>query len=269
MSKISVIIPSYRNPRYLDLCLKSLTENQVNDNQIIVVLDGYAEETSEVLSKYPMVDVLPFETNQGVMIAHNYGVYAAENDRILIINDDNVAPRSWDERLNKVYSSDAVTSVNQIEHSPSIFKPFVIENLGKTVDTFDYDWFLEFEQSIRSDVVLYNGQTFPFLMSKTNYMAVGGFDVSYPARNGAVADHDFFMRCELAGLRLVRYYGVHFYHFVSTSTSTDKSKSTQNEQLAHEYFNWKWGFYSKFDPHTLSHYPDKGVVRGVIFNEEY
>ena len=38
---ISLIIPTYRNPDYLDICLKSATEQQDNDNEIIVVIDGF------------------------------------------------------------------------------------------------------------------------------------------------------------------------------------------------------------------------------------
>ena len=38
---ISVIIPTYKEPEYLDLCLKSCIEGQVNNNEIIVVVDGF------------------------------------------------------------------------------------------------------------------------------------------------------------------------------------------------------------------------------------
>ena len=42
---ISLIIPSYRNPQCLDLCLKSVLENQKNKNEIIVAVDGFIEES--------------------------------------------------------------------------------------------------------------------------------------------------------------------------------------------------------------------------------
>ena len=38
---ISVIIPTYKSPEYLDLCLKSVFEGQKNKNEIIVVADGF------------------------------------------------------------------------------------------------------------------------------------------------------------------------------------------------------------------------------------
>ena len=51
---ISAVIPSYRSPKYLDICLDSLLNGQVNDNEIIVVIDGFVEESQWVLDKYKL-----------------------------------------------------------------------------------------------------------------------------------------------------------------------------------------------------------------------
>ncbi len=40
---ISVIIPTYKSPEALELCLQSAIEGQQNKNQIIVVVDGFYE----------------------------------------------------------------------------------------------------------------------------------------------------------------------------------------------------------------------------------
>ena len=70
---ISVILPTYRNPDYLDLCLRSIVTNQVNQNEIIVVIDGYYEESSHILEKYPNISVIDLEENQGMQQALNVG----------------------------------------------------------------------------------------------------------------------------------------------------------------------------------------------------
>jgi len=49
---ISLIIPTYRNPECLDICLKSAIENQKNKNQIIVAIDGFIEESQHIIDKY-------------------------------------------------------------------------------------------------------------------------------------------------------------------------------------------------------------------------
>ena len=49
---VSLIIPSYRNPECLDICLESALEGQSIKNQIIVILDGFAEESKHIVEKY-------------------------------------------------------------------------------------------------------------------------------------------------------------------------------------------------------------------------
>ena len=48
---ISVIIPTYKSPDALDLCLRSAIEGQNNQNQIIVVVDGFYDIKEEVFEK--------------------------------------------------------------------------------------------------------------------------------------------------------------------------------------------------------------------------
>ena len=129
---ISVIIPTYREPEVLDLCLKSAIEGQTNRNEIIVVVDGYYEENKEVLDKYKgYITILNLPQNQGLARATNLGVYNASNDLILIVNDDNVFPADWDTRLESQYQPGAVYSPNQIEPFPSMFNQFIIKNFGR------------------------------------------------------------------------------------------------------------------------------------------
>ena len=87
---ISVIIPTYKEPEVLDVCLRSAIEGQACNNQIIVVVDGFYEVNKEVLDKYKdSIEILVLEENVGLCRATNLGVYNAEFDKILIVNDDN------------------------------------------------------------------------------------------------------------------------------------------------------------------------------------
>ena len=58
---ISLIIPTYRNPEYLDICLRSAVGGRVVDStEILVVVDGYVEESQSILDKYKgKIKVLP------------------------------------------------------------------------------------------------------------------------------------------------------------------------------------------------------------------
>ena len=94
---ISIIIPTYRNPKYLDLCLKSAIEQQSNGNEIIVAVDGFIEESQEVLDKYKdNIQVLDLGENQGMQQALNLAVMNATNEMIFVVNDDNVFCKDYD-----------------------------------------------------------------------------------------------------------------------------------------------------------------------------
>lgn len=247
---ISVIIPTYKEPEVLDLCLKSAVEGQAHKNQIIVIVDGFFDLNEEVLNKYSdYIDILNLGENLGLTKATNLGVYNASFDKILIVNDDNVFPKDWDKKLIESYREGACIAPNQIEPTPSMFKQFNIKNLGRDPLTFDLQAFWSYEDSLNESRMEPSGSTLPIFMSKLDYMKVGGWDESYP---GAwVVDWDFFLKCELAGLRMLRSYHCHFYHFVSIGTEAtpeEKHNKARREQECHEYFNYKWGQYAQHNP---------------------
>jgi GT2 family glycosyltransferase len=244
---ISVIIPTYKSPEMLDLCLRSAIEGQQNKNQIIVVVDGFYEINKEVLEKWSeYIDVLNLEQNVGLCRGTNLGVYNAKYDKVLIVNDDNVFQNRWDILLEETYQPNSVISPNQIEPHPSIFPQFRIKDLGYNVGTFNLEKFWEFCDKIEKNITIEEGSTLPIFMSKTDYLRVGGWDENYEF--GLVADWDFFLKCQLSGLKMLRTYDCHFYHFASVSVNGEKRQ--QAEMEGHEYAKYKWGTYIKHNPQT-------------------
>ncbi len=64
---ISVIIPTYKSPEALDLCLTSAIQGQTQNNQIIVVVDGFYDINKEVLEKHSKsIDILNLKENVGL-----------------------------------------------------------------------------------------------------------------------------------------------------------------------------------------------------------
>jgi glycosyltransferase involved in cell wall biosynthesis len=245
---ISVIIPTYKSPEMLDLCLRSAIEGQQNKNQIIVVVDGFYEINKHVLEKYSEhIDILNLEENVGLCRGTNLGVYNAQHDKILIVNDDNVFPSFWDTILLDDWEDGAVITPNQIEPYPSMFKQFIIEDLGTDPKTFDLEKFRLFEYHYASgDKKEESGSTLPIFMSKIDYIRLGGWDENY--NQAMVADWDFFLKCQLSGLKMIRTWNCHFYHFASVSFNGEKRQ--QAEQNGHMYAKYKWGTHIKHDPLT-------------------
>jgi glycosyltransferase involved in cell wall biosynthesis len=240
---ISVIIPTYRNPKYLDLCLTSILNGQKNKNQIIVVVDGFVEESEDVLSKHKGIDVIRFDENQGFQAALNIGTWSATNEKIFIVNDDNVFPENWDTRIEEQYQPNQVMTVNQIEPTgPGMFN-FPVVNCGRNTETFDMGRFQSAETSLSKNLVTPDGSIFPFLLSKRWYMAVGGFDTFYNSPN--LCDWDFFAKLQLIpSVELVRIHQVHLYHFgsVATKKNSEADSFRAREQFAMEQYYYKWGY---------------------------
>lgn len=249
---ISVIIPTYKSPDVLDLCLRSVIKGQVNKNQIIVVVDGFYDLNKEILEKWSdHIDILNLEQNVGLCRGTNLGVCNAQYDKVLIVNDDNVFPYHWDLNLEKIYKPNSVISPNQIEPYTSMFKQFVIKDLGRDPKTFNLENFWEYEKSITDNKIELSGSTFPILLSKIDYLRVGGWDENYEL--GVVADWDFFLKCQLSGMEMIRTYNCHLYHFVSLSTNDTKEKIQSRRQIEsdnHEYAKYKWGNYIQHNPNT-------------------
>jgi hypothetical protein len=133
-----------------------------------------------------------------------------------------------------------------------MFRQFHIKDLGRDPNTFDLEAFQKYEKAVSRYNIDATGSTLPFLISKRDYMRVGGWDESYP---GAwVADWEFFMKCEMSGMKMIRTYSTYFYHFVSIGTKTPEriAESQIKEQQCHEYFRYKWGQYAKHNPENNS-----------------
>jgi glycosyltransferase involved in cell wall biosynthesis len=242
---ISVIIPTYKCPDALDLCLSSCIEGQSQENQIIVVVDGFYDVNKEVLEKHAKsIDILCLEENVGLCRATNLGVYNAKYEKILIVNDDNVFPLNWDVELLKNYVSNSVIAPNQIEPTPSMFKQFHIKDCGRDPKIFNLENYWKYEEPLRGLFSDETGSTLPIFMCKVDYLRVGGWDENY--EQGMVADWDFFLKCQLSGMKMIRTYNCHFYHFASLSVNQEKRRNA--EVKGHEYAKYKWGSHIKYNP---------------------
>lgn len=250
---ISVIIPTYKEPEYLDLCITSAIEGQINNNEIIVVVDGHYDINKDVLTKHHKnISIFNFDTNQGLSIATNWGVYNATNDNILVVNDDNVFPNKWDIGIEKYIVKNRIISPNQIEPSSSIFKQFHIKNLGNSSSEFSLEEFWKYEDSLPVQEYDFTGSTLPFAMKRLDYLAVGGWDIMYPSPH--VVDWDFFAKCEYLGFDMVRVYK-HFYHFAGMATRKTPEQdriSIEKEHQAHLFFEAKWGERAQHNRETNS-----------------
>jgi len=244
---ISVLIPTYNSVDSLDLLLCSLVDGADNISQveIIVGIDGTEDINKHIVDKWKSrVNFLISPANQGLCRNTNSLVYNASNEWVLILNDDNVAPKGYDTKLLTFKNhTNCVITPNQIEPTPSMFAQFNINNVGRDPKTFDLNKFWEYAESVSHNTVEETGSTLPIFVRKTDFIRIGGWDESYP--HGMVADCDYFLKCTLSGMKMLRVYNSHFYHFASLSVNGEKRRKAEME--GHSWFVYKWGRCMKRD----------------------
>ncbi len=90
---ISVIIPVYNNEKYIEECVESIVhqEYDLNKIQIILINDGSNDNSLKICEnlakKYKQI-LLINQKNQGVSIARNNGIKAAEGKYIMFLDSD-------------------------------------------------------------------------------------------------------------------------------------------------------------------------------------
>jgi glycosyltransferase involved in cell wall biosynthesis len=262
---LSLIIPSYRNPKCLDLCLKSALEGQLNQNEIIVILDGFKEESNHLIEKYgDKVGFLMLNKNQGMPSALNYGVYQANFEVIVIINDDNVLCKDWDSIIEEELELNQVLTISQIEPAEGLFN-VTAKDFGTHPDDFDYEGFKKYEPTIRTESLTPDGGVFPFAMFKKDYMIVGGFDTIY--KSPFICDLDFFLKLELNSLKFSRTSKAHFYHFLSMATRKGKDKKDMKASEAPAFitFTSKWGFQPLIYKNNSHNPRTNTIIKGIKY----
>lgn len=256
MDKITIILPTYKEPKYLDVCIESIYKTQTIENDIIVVVDGFYELNKWVLEKYkeyPNFKSIVLPENRGLAYAQNIAVHYAKTERILIVNDDNVFPQKWDKLLNddwvnvskKLNNDNFFLVPNQIEPIQGIFDMFVTFDFATNINNFDLDTFIKTEQTLRKENITHNGWTLPIYMNRTDYLRVGGWDLYYNSPH--FVDLDFFYKLHLNGVDSFRTHSCNFYHFSGKATKNRDDNHTKQkfitlENNARTEFVIKWGF---------------------------
>lgn len=99
MQKYSVLMSLYKKekPEYLDLALKSMVEQTLAPDEIVIVKDGeITKELQKVLDnyskKYPeFFNIVGYEKNRGLGLALNYGLEHCRNELVARMDTDDIS----------------------------------------------------------------------------------------------------------------------------------------------------------------------------------
>lgn len=230
---VSVVIPVYNRPGYVERAVKSVLSQTFKDREIIVVDDGSKDSTVSVLNSFgEKIKVLTTE-NRGVSAARNTGVRHSKGKYIAFLDsDDEWLPEKLKKQLDYMFSK------------------------GYSVSQTDEIWIRRGRRVNRKKKHLKpRGDIFipslslclvtpsAVMMTKKMFLKYDGFDESLPA----CEDYDMWLRMGLKekfgllGEKLVIKYGGHpdqlsaeagldFYRILSLSKIL-RTKSLSGEKL--------------------------------------
>jgi GT2 family glycosyltransferase len=107
---VTIVIPNFNGAHLLPETLDALLAQTVQGFSVLVVDNGSADASLELLATRPEVDVLALDRNQGFAGGVNAGVEAAATDLVAVLNSDARPAVDWLECLLAV-ATDSATDV--------------------------------------------------------------------------------------------------------------------------------------------------------------
>jgi len=93
--KVSVVVCSYNADRTLGACLESLQRLNYPDYEVILVDDGSADTTPQIVAKAPWVRCVRHERNLGLSAARNTGLASSTGEILAFTDADCRADNDW------------------------------------------------------------------------------------------------------------------------------------------------------------------------------
>lgn len=233
--RFSIIIPSWNNLPFLQLCVDSIRRHSAEAHQIIVHVNQGTDGTLEWVRQQGL-DYTYSEHNIGVCLACNLMRTKVKTDYILYLNDDMYVLPGWDTALAAEVAS---LPDNRFFLSSTMIHPRKPENIGIVADYGDSLASFQEERLLKEYATLpcvdWRGATWPpNLLHRDIWDLVGGYSIEFSPGMGS--DPDLTAKLWMAGVR--HFKGLadsRVYHFETKSTD----RIVQND--ARMQFMLKWG----------------------------
>jgi glycosyltransferase involved in cell wall biosynthesis len=105
MEKVSAYIPCYNAEKFIVRAVKSLLDQTVRADEVLVIDDGSTDRSVDLLKNCP-VKIISMGSNQGLAAARNRAYQEASNELIACIDADCEAAPTWLEQLLRDFSPD-------------------------------------------------------------------------------------------------------------------------------------------------------------------
>lgn len=241
--KISVLIACFgeQSQRFLDLCLKSLNSQTVQDFETIVVSSGDFRVNASMREWNTKHFHVPERMHFPKAITFAYSQSNPESECILLLNDDAVMARSC---IEKLYEASRKIPVivnprsNCDDNSRFYWTHTPFDKLQYTIEEMEVlcDKAISFEDNFPLALVKQPMVHFyTTMMQRKIWEDVGGVDVNYLS---GFDDRDFCIRATKKGY--VPLIAMHAYCLHASGSTADPHLSQNDRNFNEEYFKQKF-----------------------------
>ena len=259
--QFSIIVPTFKNYKYLKTSINSIKKNSSYEHQIIVHINGKDEETENFLDSNN-ISFTKTDDNIGLCGGVNIAAKKSINDLIVYAHDDMYFCPKWDHHLieeikslphNNFYLSS--TQISPTGLLPDSKMNHIYYDCGNSLENFNLQKLIDnFEKLKFHD--LQGSHWAPHVISKKLWNEIGGFSEEF--NPGFGSDPDLNMKLWNRGVRIFKCVDKsRVYHFGSQTTRKNKDVVRNN---ANKTFLLKWGISIEF---FVKYY----LKRGDIFIE--
>jgi len=214
--KYSIVIPHLKDSEYIDTCLYYLKTNSLYEHEIITIVD---------------------ETD--VYYAFNKGVYQANNDIVVLMNDDMVVSKDWDSFLPFIQAEDTFFMFHVVEPNPGemIGPQCIKHDCGDSIENFDFEKFQQFAENIKQDTAEIQlnkmGWYMPFVVHRKSFVSYPNINKFPLYANDAMLIHDILPKL---GYKFGLLHNS-IYHFQKKSTQQFYKEKIMKKRAIFTYSN--------------------------------
>lgn len=232
-----LLIPTWNNLAFLQLCIRSIRQNTQQNVQIIVIINEGSDGTLAWVAQQNDIDYIHAPQNIGICYGLNIARSLIKSDYVMYVNDDMYLLPNWDtaisEEIKSIGHQQFMLSCTMIEPTNTNNPCVVVRNYGQNIAEFDEITLLnEYNTLYRND---WNGSTWPpNIVHLDLWDKVGGLSIEYSP--GMYSDPDFSRKLYEAGVRYFKGKGNSLvYHFGTKTTKRIKKNKGKKTFLL------KWG----------------------------
>jgi len=205
--KISFIIPSRNNLKYLKYAVASIEEYYGNKHDIVLLDDASTDGTWDWIQSLKGDHYIKYRNDGPERVGHirlyNKGVELSKTEAFCVFHADMIMTKNYLDNMLKHLKAKIAVSATRIEpplHPPGPEK--FVQMYGFEPEEFKKEDFLKFveEKEIEYKDKTTNGMFVPWMMMKDDYQEVGGFDMLFAPMeldDSDLANRLYLNKCEL------------------------------------------------------------------------